>query len=48
MSLFLHFGARASDTGDQLAQPEKEMANLGHGVMDDARIEAAAYCLVKH
>jgi hypothetical protein len=23
------------------------MADLGHGVMDDAMVEAAAYCLVK-
>ncbi len=29
-----------------LAQPEV-MADLGHGVMDDAMVEAAAYCLVK-
>ncbi|WP_295386122.1 hypothetical protein [uncultured Thiodictyon sp.] len=29
-----------------LARPEV-MADLGHGVMDDAMVEAAAYCLVK-
>jgi 23S rRNA G2445 N2-methylase RlmL len=29
-----------------LAEPEV-MADLGHGVMDDAMVEAAAYCLVK-
>jgi hypothetical protein len=29
-----------------IAQPEV-MADLGHGVMDDAMVEAAAYCLVK-
>jgi hypothetical protein len=29
-----------------VAQPEA-MADLGHGVMDDAMVEAAAYCLVK-
>ena len=30
-----------------IAEPEV-MADLGHGVMDDAMVEAAAYCLVKH
>ncbi|TVQ85665.1 MAG: SAM-dependent methyltransferase [Chromatiaceae bacterium] len=30
-----------------VATPEV-MADLGHGVMDDAMVEAAAYCLVKH
>lgn len=30
-----------------IAQPEV-MADLGHGVMDDAMVEAAAYCLIKH
>ncbi|MFC4486347.1 Eco57I restriction-modification methylase domain-containing protein [Tepidiphilus baoligensis] len=30
-----------------VARPEV-MADLGHGVMDDAMVEAAAYCLVKH
>ena len=30
-----------------LAHPEV-MADLGHGVMDDAMVEAAAYCLIKH
>ena len=30
-----------------VAEPEV-MADLGHGVMDDAMVEAAAYCLVKH
>ena len=29
-----------------IARPEA-MADLGHGVMDDAMVEAAAYCLVK-
>ena len=29
-----------------IARPEV-MADLGHGVMDDAMVEAAAYCLVK-
>jgi hypothetical protein len=29
-----------------IAEPEA-MADLGHGVMDDAMVEAAAYCLVK-
>nr|WP_245232431.1 BREX-1 system adenine-specific DNA-methyltransferase PglX [Thiorhodococcus minor] len=29
-----------------VAEPEV-MADLGHGVMDDAMVEAAAYCLVK-
>jgi hypothetical protein len=29
-----------------IAEPEV-MADLGHGVMDDAMVEAAAYCLVK-
>lgn len=30
-----------------IAQPEV-MADLGYGVMDDAMVEAAAYCLIKH
>jgi hypothetical protein len=25
----------------------KVMADLGHGVVDDAMVEAAAYCLIK-
>ena len=29
-----------------IAEPEV-MADLGHGVMDEAMVEAAAYCLVK-
>jgi hypothetical protein len=29
-----------------IAEPEV-MADLGHGVMDDAMVEAAAYCLRK-
>lgn len=31
----------------EITQPEV-MADLGHGVMDDAMVEAAAYCLIKH
>lgn len=30
-----------------IAQPEV-MADLGHGIMDDAMVVAAAYCLLEH